>query len=134
MSKTPELEILDVAELPPSDRARGRFRVLQQDGEGLRVIGWVLGTSSPATEVEVLTNKEAVGRTSVALERPDIAKQFPDVSEAATCGFRLDLAAQGKGKSDLEVWALLADGGRELLGRIVVKANRRRLFDALRRG
>jgi hypothetical protein len=56
------------------------------------------------------------------------------VAEAATAGFRLELAARGRGESQLEVWAVLKDESREPLGRIVVQTGRRGLLQALRRG
>jgi predicted SAM-dependent methyltransferase len=128
-----ELEILDIAQTP-SDRVKGKFRVQRSDDQKLEIIGWVLGMKSPATEVVVDSGSEEVGRTSVALERPDVAERFPDRPEASTAGFKLSMEAQGKGESELNVWALLEDETREPLGRIVVKSARRSLLGSLRRG
>jgi len=128
-----ELEIRDVAR-NSSDRIEGHFRVAGTDGPKLEILGWVLGTESPATEVEIVSGGEVAGRAPVVLERPDVAELFTDVPEAATAGFRLELAAQGKGESKLEVRVQLKDESREQLGRVVVKAGRRSLLDALRRG
>ncbi len=128
-----ELEILDIVQTA-SDRVNGHFRVRKSDGQKLEIFGWVLGQESPATEVEVLDGETVAGRTSVVLDRPDVAEKFPDLAEAATAGFQLDLAALGKGESQLEVWALLKDESREPLGHVVVKADRRGLLDAFRRG
>lgn len=127
-----ELEILDIAQTP-TERVRGHLRVQKGEAQRLEIMGWVLGQDSPATEVEVMAGGEVAGRASVVLERPDVAERFPDSAEAATAGFRLDLAARGKGESRLEVRAVLKDGSREELGEVVVKAGRRGLLDALRR-
>jgi predicted SAM-dependent methyltransferase len=127
-----DLEILDIAQTP-SDRLRGHLRVQRGEGHKLEIMGWVLGRDSPVTEVEVLAGSEVAGRASVVLDRPDVAERFPDAPEAATAGFRLDLAAQGKGESHLDVVAVLKDESREPLGQVVVKANRRGLLGAFRR-
>lgn len=127
-----ELEIRDVAR-NSSDRIEGHFRVAGTDGPKLEILGWVLGTESPATEVEIVSGGGVAGRAPVVLERPDVAELFPDVPEAATAGFRIELAAQGSGESELEVRVQLQDESRERLGRVLVKAGRRSLLDTLRR-
>jgi predicted SAM-dependent methyltransferase len=128
-----ELEILDIVQTP-SERVNGHLRVQKGEEQKLEIMGWVLGEDSPATEVEVMAGSEVAGRASVVIERPDVAERFPDTPEAATAGFRLDLAARGRGESRLEVRVVLKDGSREELGEVVVKAGRRGLLDAFRRG
>jgi SAM-dependent methyltransferase len=128
-----ELEILDVAQ-DPSERIRGHFQIRKTDGAKLAIVGWVLGRDSPAIGVEIVSGGSVAGRASVVLDRPDVAERFPDVKEAATAGFQLELSAQGRGESELQVWAQLKDRSREPLGRVVVKAGRRGLLGALRRG
>jgi hypothetical protein len=127
-----ELEIVDVAP-DPGERVKGHFRARSGDGRKVEIVGWVLGQEQPATEVEVLADGTVAGRTPVAGERPDVAERFPDATEAATAGFRLELAAKGRGESQLEVFAVLKDESREPLGRIVVRTSRRGLLDVLRR-
>jgi hypothetical protein len=128
-----ELEIRDIAR-DAGDRVKGHFRVAGTDGPKLEILGWVLGTESPATEVEIVSGGEVAGRAPVVLERPDVAELFPDVPEAATAGFRIELAAQGNGESELEVRVRLQDESCERLGRVLVKAGRRSLLDSLRLG
>jgi hypothetical protein len=128
-----ELEIRDIAR-DSSDRIESHFRVAGTEGPKLEIVGWVLGTESPATEVEVVSGGEVAGRTPVVLERPDVAELFPDLAEAATAGFRIELAAHGSGESELEVRVRLKDESRERLGLVLVRAGRRGLLDALRRG
>jgi hypothetical protein len=127
------LEIRDISR-GSSDRVKGHFRVGRTDGPKLEIVGWVLGTEAPATEIEIVSGGEVAGRAPVVLERPDVAELFPDVPEAATAGFRIELAAQGSGESELEVRVQLQDESRERLGRVLVKAGRRSLLDTLRRG
>ena len=128
-----ELEIRDIAR-DSSDRVEGHFRVAGTDGPKIEIVGWVLGTESPATEVEIASGGEVAGRAPVVLERPDVAELFPAVPEAVTAGFRIELAANGSGESELEVRVRLKDESREQLGRVLVKAGRRGLLDTLRRG
>jgi len=126
------IEVVDVAP-DPGERVRGHFRVRKGDGRKIEIVGWVLGREVAATEVEVRAEGSVAGRAPVAVERPDVAESFPDVAEAASAGFRLELMAEGSGGSQLEVWAVLEDESREPLGRIAVKATRRGLLDAVRR-
>jgi predicted SAM-dependent methyltransferase len=128
-----ELEILDIAQAQ-GEGVKGKFRVHRSDDQKLEIIGWVLGLKSPATEVVVYSGSAEVGRTSVVLERPDVAKRFPDRPEAATAGFKLSMEAQGKGESQLSVWALLENEAQEPLGQIAVKSARRGFLAGLRRG
>ncbi|HXS47675.1 MAG TPA: hypothetical protein VN756_09460 [Solirubrobacterales bacterium] len=128
-----ELEILDITQ-GSGGRVKGHFRVSGTEGPKLEIVGWALGTESSATEVEILSGGEVAGRAPVVLERPDVAELYPDLAEAATAGFRIELAAQGSGESELEVRVLLQDESRERLGRVLIKAGRRSLLDTLRRG
>jgi predicted SAM-dependent methyltransferase len=128
-----ELEIVDVTP-EPGEGIKGHLRVLKGDGRKVQIVGWVLGEAEPATEVEVVADGTVAGRAPVAVDRPDVVEHYPDIAEAATCGFELELVAGGRGESQLEVFAVLKDDSREPLGRIVVKAERRGLLGALRRG
>lgn len=119
-----EMEILDIVQAP-GERIQGHFRVRKDEEEKLGIFGWVLGQGSPAAEIEVLAGGDVAGRTAVNLDRPDVAENFPDQAEGATAGFQIDLAASGKGESQLELWVLLEDRSREPLGRIVVKTGTR---------
>lgn len=131
--QTLDLEIRDVAR-DASERIESHFRVAGTEGPKLEIVGWVLGTESPATEIEILSGGEVAGRAPVVLERPDVAALFPNLPEAATAGFRIELAAHGSGDSELEVRVRLKDESRERLGRVLVRAGRRGLLDSFRRG
>lgn len=108
-------------------RFQAHFRVAATGGAKLEIVGWVLGIESPAAEVEVVAGGEVAGRSPVALERPDLAELFPAMPEAASAGFRVELAAEGSGESALEVRVRFEDGSRERLGRVLVRAGRRGL-------
>jgi predicted SAM-dependent methyltransferase len=127
-----ELEIVDVAP-DPGRGVNGHFRARKVDGRKLEIVGWVLGREQAATEVEVRAEGSIAGRTPVAVDRPDVAEQYPAAEGAETSGFRLELMAQGGGESQLEVWVVLEDGTREPLGRIVVASGPSGSPDALRR-
>jgi hypothetical protein len=127
------LEIIDVA-ADPGERVRGHFRVRDHEGGKLEIVGWAFGRELAATEVVVVADGEVAGSAPVVSERPDVAEQFPEVTAAATSGFRLELVAKGRGESRLDLFAALEDESREPLGRILVKTSRRSLLGALRRG
>jgi SAM-dependent methyltransferase len=126
------LEIIDVAP-DPGERVRGHFRAREHEDGKLEIIGWAIGSESPATEVLVLAGGSVAGTAPVAVDRPDVAERFPDISGASTSGFRLELMAKGRGESQLDIYAVLGDESREPLGRIRVKTGRRGIFGALRR-
>jgi predicted SAM-dependent methyltransferase len=128
-----DLEIVDVAH-DPGTGVKAHFTVHKGDGRKVTIVGWALGDDVPVTEVEVLADGSIAGRTPITLERPDVAEHYPDASGAATSGFQLELIAGGRGESQLELFAVLNDESREPLGRILVKAERRSLLGALRRG
>jgi len=126
------LEIVEV--IPdPGAGVRAHFRVRKGEGCRVAVGGWALGTQTQAREIEVLADGTPAGRAGLVLERPDVAERFPDLAGAARAGFALELLARGRGESELDVFAVLADERREPLGRVVVRAERRGLLGALRR-
>jgi predicted SAM-dependent methyltransferase len=100
-------------------------------GDSLRIAGWVLGSRSPAKEVEVVAEHDVVGRAPVEVPRQDIAKHHDDVPGAATAGFDLTLAAGGRGPSELLVSVVLEDGSRAKLGVIRVDITRQGVLSRL---
>jgi hypothetical protein len=120
-----------------NEHATGRFHVETDDAGGesaLRIIGWVLGRSARATEVEILVGDDVAGRATVEIQRPDVAKQFPRVPHAATSGFKLTLLPQDRGESELLVRAVLESGTHVPMGTIHAKVSRRPRLSAPRRG
>ena len=91
------------------------------EGDGLRIVGWVVGKDQPAREVEVVSDHDVVGRAPVNIARPGVAEKHAGAPGAETAGFDLTLSAGGKGPSELLVSVLFEDGSRAALG--VIRAN-----------
>jgi hypothetical protein len=127
------LQIEELRSSLPSDQLWGAFRVLKTEGSRLVLVGWALGIKQEVRSVQILALREVVASTSPSLPRPDVAEQFSDRPEAATCGFELELEARGKGESVLSVRALLEDGTEAPMGEVRAVAPARRWSDVLRR-
>jgi predicted SAM-dependent methyltransferase len=127
-----KLEVLDIAQ-QANGRAKGQVRIRAVEGPKLEIAGWAVGTESPAAAVEVLSGSLVAGRAPVSMERPDVADRFPDVAGAGRSGFRLELAAQGVGESELQVRVRLEDGSEEPLGLVTVVAARGRAAESVER-
>lgn len=117
-SETAPWEVLDVA---PGGREDDGLSASHLDGpsagmkaeEGpLRIVGWAVGACSPAREVEVVAEREVVGRTAVDVPRPRVAERFAAQPGAEAAGFDLRLEPSGTGISELLVQAVLDDGSR----------------------
>ncbi|HXR60001.1 MAG TPA: hypothetical protein VN732_01615, partial [Solirubrobacterales bacterium] len=64
--------------------------------------------------------------------RDDIAELHPERESAARCGFRVVIEAKGRGRSELELRAMLEDGTPVRMGAVRVVAPTRR-WDVFRR-
>ena len=53
----------------------------------VKIAGWVLGKDSQVLTVQIICNGQIIGETSVQNARPDVAKVYPDLSDAENCGF-----------------------------------------------
>lgn len=85
----------------------------------IEVAGWVLGGAVPAVAVEVHAEGQVLRRVPLDQQRPDVARAYPEVAEAATCGFRLWVGTVGLEPGvPLQVRAVLADDARVRLGGI----------------
>jgi hypothetical protein len=82
------------------------------DSGTIRVIGWVLGRSSPALTVEVVHDGTVLQNAPIDVQRPDVADAFPDVSGAEQSGFHTTVAVPDTGESELLVQAVLQNEGR----------------------
>lgn len=131
------VKILEVVHSTPNELLRGHFRV-EDSEEGLKLIGWALGTEHPVSQVEILAGGSTVARAPVAIERPDIAEKFPQVAEAKTAGFQMVIAPSGKGESRLRIEATFENAERAPLGEVHVvsdqptRRGRRGLFGRIR--
>ncbi len=57
------------------------------DFGGVPISGWVLGSSSPVTSIEVTAANGRRWQAPLCLDRPDVARDHVGVAGAATCGF-----------------------------------------------
>jgi predicted SAM-dependent methyltransferase len=121
--RAPALELSDVA-VDPGGAVRGDFVVRQSDARRIELAGWALGAEETVSELQVSADGTLAARAPLAVERPDVAEHFPEIAQASTCGFWLELIAGGRGSSQLELFAQLASGHRAPLGRILVGERR----------
>jgi hypothetical protein len=121
MTSRPDLELVDLTHSESTPRLHGSFRVESLEAGALRLIGWAFGKESPVAKVELVSDGKTIAHTTPEIERPDVAEAFRDVPDAARCGFQLSMTAEGSGDSHLDVEAELADGGREPLGKLLVR-------------
>jgi glycosyltransferase involved in cell wall biosynthesis len=96
----------------------------QTEASALDLAGWVLGKSSPAVAVEVVSEGTIVRHLPLNHRRPDIAQAFPDVPGAENSGFRVTISALGTtAEFELGLQAVLQDQSRVPLG--VLRGRRR---------
>jgi hypothetical protein len=127
-----DLKVEEVASALPVPELWGSFKVLEVKGSRLELFGWVLGKDSEVGRVEVLVGGSVIASTAPDLPREDIAEAHPGRESAATCGFRVVIEAKGRGHSELELRAVLADGSAVRMGAVRVLAPTRR-WDVFRR-
>jgi hypothetical protein len=87
-------------------------------GDLFVVSGWIVGKTSPALEVNVVSSEEVLGVALVSISRPDVEKVHP-VEDAKLSGFRVDIPVVSlQGASELNLIAKLADGTQVPLANI----------------
>jgi hypothetical protein len=126
------VQIEEVVSALPSADLWGDFKVSGVDGSRLDILGWTLGAATEVARVEVLAGRSVIASTTPSLARGDLAEKMPDRSSAATCGFQVTIEADGKGRSTLELRAVLEDETTVPMGKIQVFAPARR-WDVFRR-
>lgn len=127
-----DLKVEDLSSALPTPEVWGSFKVLGVEKSRLELFGWVLGKNSEVDHVEVLAAGSVIASSPLGVAREDLAKLHPGRESAATCGFRVVIEAKGKGRSQLELRAVLADGTPVGMGAIHVLAPARR-WDVFRR-
>jgi len=127
-----DLKVEELASALPAPELWGSFKVLEVKGSRLELFGWVLGKDSEVQRVEVLAGGAVIASSALGVPREDIAKEHPGRESAATCGFRVVIEAKGKGRSELELRAVLADETPVRMGAVHVLAPTRR-WDVFRR-
>ena len=88
----------------------------------LRIFGWAFSMEDLVAAIEILAAGDVVATAKTGISRPDVGDRFAGISSAANSGFEVTVAADGEGRSELEVEAVLASGERCALGRIEVSA------------
>ncbi len=126
------LQIDDVSSVLPTPELWGSFKILGVEKTRLELFGWVLGKTVEVERVEVLAGGAVIASSALDVPRQDLAELHPGRESAATCGFRVVIEAKGKGRSELELRAVLEDGTPVTMGAIRVFAPARR-WDAFRR-
>jgi hypothetical protein len=127
-----DLKVEDLSSALPTPEVWGSFKVLGVEKSRLELFGWVLGKSTEVDRVEVLAGGSVIASSPLGVPREDLAKLHPGRESAATCGFRVVIEAKGKGRSQLELRAVLEDETLVGMGAIHVLAPARR-WDVFRR-
>jgi alginate O-acetyltransferase complex protein AlgJ len=123
MAPSPLVEVHAVSRSDEIDPvADGQVRAVF-DHRGLVIQGWAVGRMSPIAEIEIADRAGRVALAPVNMPRPDIATVLPDVSAAATAGFRVVLEPQGFGGSELSIHVLSSDGARALLATVGIEVS-----------
>jgi len=84
------------------------------DAYAVKLAGWALGRHQPAVAFEIVSGSLHLGTFPLALRRPDVAADYPDVRWAASdCGFRISIGALWLPRDfHLDIVVSLADGTR----------------------
>lgn len=127
-----DLKVEDLNSALPTGEVWGSFKVLGVEQSRLELFGWVLGKYSEVERVEVLAGGSVIAKAGLEVPREDIAKLHPGREAAVTCGFRVVIEAKGKGRSELELRAVMEDGTPVKIGAVHVLAPSRP-WDVLRR-
>jgi hypothetical protein len=84
--------------------------------------GWAVGDGQPVVGVEIHQAGVVIRRAPLDQQRPDVAREFPDVPGAATAGFRTWASVVGlEPEVDLQVRAVFADGSRARIGAAAIR-------------
>jgi hypothetical protein len=124
MTSDASITVEDLRVTMPNDDLWGSFRVKSAEGERLALIGWTIGIQSDVRQIELVSKGAVVASVTPELERPDLADVHPD-RDVSSCGFEIAIAATGRGQSQLELEAALANGRRGHRGTLTVTMHRR---------
>jgi hypothetical protein len=88
----------------------------------IEIAGWALGAGQPVQEIEIHQGGTVIRRAPLDQQRPDVARDYPDVPGAGTAGFRTWTSVIGlEPDIDLQIRAVLADGSRSRLGGVKLR-------------
>ncbi|MDJ0557167.1 MAG: sulfotransferase [Microcoleaceae cyanobacterium MO_207.B10] len=90
------------------------------------VSGWLLGKQSKVVEVELLDNGISLRKAIININRPGVAKLYPQVSGAENCGFQIEVGVMGLPvEGELSVQAILENKSTVSVG--IIKYRRQLL-------
>lgn len=115
-----EVQVEEISLASPASDLQGHFKVKAVEAARIWIFGWAFARYGHVALIEVSAEGATIANTVPRLRRPDVGKAFPAVDAACTSGFEVAVEAQGSGRSNLEVQAVLMDGARHTLGWISV--------------
>jgi hypothetical protein len=87
-------------------------------GHAVTTSGWVVSSGEAIEAIEVVYRGEAIGQTSIDIERPDVRERFPETADQAP-GWATQFSTLGlPAEFEVFVRAVFADGSRESLAAI----------------
>jgi hypothetical protein len=116
-----ELQVADVVYVETKGDVQGLFKA-EAAASRLRIFGWAFAQEDKVSAIEVVAEGNVVAAAEPVIPRPDVGERFAGVPAAATSGFEVIVEAEGEGRSELAVEAVLSTGDRHALGRVEVLA------------
>ncbi|NET42671.1 sulfotransferase [Okeania sp. SIO2B3] len=132
MSENAIVEILDIHRAELDTEALWGFAIDQPKKRSktntytIYVSGWILGKHSKAVEVQLLSEGRLLRKATVSINRPGVAKLYPQVSGVKDCGFQIEVVIIGLPlEGELNIQAVLKNQSTISIG--VIKYRRQRL-------
>jgi len=135
VARRESIRVVDVSLAEPENGLRKAHLDNPAIGEelgtnALKIVGWAVGREKPIETVEVVAAGEVVASTPVEIERPGVAKAYPDTPGSGTAGFRLVVQGSGEGRHELALRGRV-DGKQAPIASIVLEIRRRGLIGRL---
>jgi hypothetical protein len=97
-------------------------RIGERNVYDVEFAGWALGENQPLKEIEIHQAGVVIRRVPIDQQRPDVARDYPNVPESGTAGFRTWVSVVGlEPETELQVRAVLEDGSRSRLGAVTLR-------------
>jgi hypothetical protein len=88
----------------------------------IEIAGWALGDGQAVKEIEIHQGGVVLRRAVLDQQRPDVARDYPDVPGSGLAGFRTWLSVVGlEPESEIQLRAVLEDGTRSRLGAVKLR-------------
>jgi len=120
-----EIEDIEIG-APQSGRIRAFAldapRIGSRNVYDIEIAGWALGVGQPVVEIEIHQGGAVMRRAPLDQQRPDVARDYPDVPGSERCGFRTWTSVVGlEPGADVQVRAVLADRTRARLAGVCLR-------------